>query len=125
MRFKMLLILYLFALLLMVIVPLGGLNKTLTDTFVFKLRLDYLAHVLVFMPFVVLWRQGFPRHSLWIIMGIGVVLAVGLEGLQYLLSYRVWNMKDAAGNVFGAGIGVWGLGVGIRAKGFCGVERKL
>ena len=31
----------------------------------------------------------------------GLALAVGLEGVQYLLPYRAWNMNDAIGNRVG------------------------
>jgi glycopeptide antibiotics resistance protein len=109
MKFRILLILYLLALLVMVTVPLG--TTILSDTFVFELRLDYLMHVLAFAPLVVLWRLGFPGHSLWKIMGVGVVLAVGLEGVQYLLPYRSWNVNDAVGNMIGVGVGYWVLGI--------------
>ncbi|MCA1786287.1 MAG: VanZ family protein [Desulfobacteraceae bacterium] len=112
MKFKTFLGLYLVFLVVMVLVPLGELNTTLSDTFVFELRLDYLVHVLVFAPVVVLWKLGFPRHSMWVIMGVGVVLAVGLEGVQYLLPYRSWNVNDAVGNVVGVVLG--GAGSGLR-----------
>jgi glycopeptide antibiotics resistance protein len=112
MRFKGLLGLYLVFLVVMVVVPLGELNTTLSDTFVFELRLDYLVHALVFVPVVVLWKLGFPGHSLWKIAGVGMVLAVGLEGVQYFLPYRSWNVNDAVGNVIGVGIGFLVLGVG-------------
>jgi len=32
----------------------------------------------------------------------GLALAVGLEGAQYLLPYRAWNVNDAIGNGVGA-----------------------
>lgn len=82
--------------------PLGGLNTTLTHTTVIHLRLDYLLHVLILAPLAPLWRLGFPRHSLWLIIPPGLALAVGLEGVQYLLPYRAWNVNDAIGN----GVGV-------------------
>lgn len=110
MKYRILLILYLLALLVMVTVPLEGVNTTMSDTFVFELRLDYLVHVVAFAPLVVLWRLGFPGHSVWMIMVAGVVLAVGLEGVQYLLPYRSWNVNDAVGNMIGVGIGCLVLG---------------
>ncbi len=60
MKFRKLLTLYLMALLVMVTVPLGN---ALNDIFIFELRLDYLVHVLVFTPVVVLWRLGFPAFG--------------------------------------------------------------
>ena len=65
-------VLYLPTLFLMTAAPLGGLKTTLTHTTVIHLRLDYLLHALMFMPLAPLWRLGFPRHPLWLI-----ILAVG------------------------------------------------
>jgi glycopeptide antibiotics resistance protein len=111
MKFKGLLGLYLVFLVVMVVVPLGELNTTLSDTLVLELRLDYLVHALVFVPVVVLWKLGFPGQSLWKIVGVGMVLAVGLEGVQYFLPYRSWNVNDAVGNMCGVGIGWLVLGI--------------
>ncbi|MCF8077211.1 MAG: hypothetical protein K9K87_13740, partial [Desulfotignum sp.] len=69
MKYRWVLFTYLAFLVVMVVVPLGELNATLSDTFVFELRLDYLVHVVVFAPVVVLWRLGFPGHSVWKIAG--------------------------------------------------------
>lgn len=101
------LVLYLLGLFLMVLVPLSGLNGTLANTSVLQLRLDYLVHGLAFAPLVVLWRLGFPGHRLWLSIAAGLVLAVGLEGIQHALPYRAWNVNDAIGNVTGlvAGVG--------------------
>ena len=74
----------------------------LTHTTVIHLRLDYLLHARMFMPLAPLWRLGFPRHSLRRIIPAGLALAIGLEGVQYLLPYRAWNVNDAIGN--GAGV---------------------
>lgn len=102
---KTILYLYITGLVLMCTAPLGWLNKVLIENYVFQMRLDYLLHGLVFVPLVVLWRLGFPRHPFWVIMVLCVVLAAGLEGVQYLLPYRVWNINDAAGNMTGVVLG--------------------
>jgi glycopeptide antibiotics resistance protein len=111
MKYQYLLFLYLAVLVVMVVVPLGELNAALSDTSVLSLRLDYLGHVVLFAPLVVLWRLGFPGHSVWKIAAAGVLLAVGLEGVQYVLPYRNWNVNDAVGNGFGVGIGCLVLGI--------------
>ena len=74
----------------------------LTHATVIHLRLDYLPHALMFMPLAPLRRLGFPRHSLRLVIPAGLALAIGLEGVQYLLPYRAWNVNDAIGN--GAGV---------------------
>ncbi|NDY74112.1 hypothetical protein DO021_12775 [Desulfobacter hydrogenophilus] len=105
MRLRTLLGLYLVFLVVMVVVPLGELNTTLTDTFVFELRLDYLVHGLVFLPVPVLWCLGFPGHPIWAVVLVSLALAVGLEGVQYLLPWRAWNVNDAIGNSAGLILG--------------------
>ena len=57
----------------------------LTHTTVIHLRLDCLPNALMFMPLDPLWRLGFPRHPLRLIIPAGLALAIGLEGVQYLL----------------------------------------
>jgi glycopeptide antibiotics resistance protein len=111
MRYRVLFGVYFFVLVVLVVVPLDGLEVSLADVFVLELRLDYLLHLLVFMPLMVLWRLGFPRHSVWVIMGTGLLLAVGLEWIQYLLPYRSWNVNDAVANMAGVGLGCLVLGI--------------
>ena len=111
MIFKNLLILYLIAVFLMVIAPLGGFATTLNSITVISLRLDYLLHALMFFPLMVLWRLGFPYHPLWLILVGGFSMAIGMEGLQYLLPYRAYNVNDMLGN--GAGILMGCLLVGL------------
>ena len=105
MKYRFLLFVYLAILVVMVVVPLGALNTMLSDTFVLRLRLDYLVHALMFLPLLVLWRLSFARHPLWLIILTGLTLAAGLEGIQYLLPYRAWNVNDALGNAVGVVLG--------------------
>lgn len=105
MKYRSILFLYLGFLVVMGVVPLGALNTTLSDTFVLELRLDHLLHALMFAPLAVLWRLGFPGHSMWRIALAGMLLAVGLEGVQYVLPYRSWNVNDIVGNIVGLGLG--------------------
>jgi glycopeptide antibiotics resistance protein len=72
---------------------------------VLQFRLDYLVHVVMFAPLVVLWRMVFPRHPWWVALGTGLGLAAGLEGIQYVLSYRSWNVNDMIGNMIGILLG--------------------
>jgi glycopeptide antibiotics resistance protein len=79
----------------------AGINRVT----VLQFRLDYLVHVVMFAPLVVLWRLVFPRHSWWVVFGTGLGLAAGLEGLQCGLSYRSWNVNDMIANMIGILLG--------------------
>lgn len=89
----------------MVIAPLGGFVSTLNNITVISLRLDYLLHALMFFPLMVLWCLGFPNHPLWLILACGILIGAGMEGLQYLLPYRAYNVNDMLGNAAGALMG--------------------
>ena len=39
-----------------------------------------------------------------------MMLALGLEGVQYWLPHRAWNVNDVMGNLMGVGIGCLVLG---------------
>jgi hypothetical protein len=110
--------LYIFIIFILHVIPLGDGG---TDRFdLGPLRADYLLHTLIFLPwmfFVVSAKsqavsaerqaQGGKRRAVskkriflgW--MGLGIALAVGVEGLQYWLDYRAFNPLDAAFNVLG------------------------
>ncbi len=103
--YKNLLILYLIAVFLMVIAPLGGFSTALNNITVISFRLDYLLHALMFLPLMVLWHLGFPHHPLWLILVGGILIAASMEGLQYLLPYRAYNVNDMLGNGAGALMG--------------------
>ncbi len=79
----------------------AGINRVT----VLQFRLDYLVHVVMFAPLVVLWRLVFPRHSWWVVFGTGLGLAAGLEGLQCGMSYRSWNVNDMIANMIGILLG--------------------
>ena len=69
----------------------------------FKFRLDYLAHILAFMPWAV-WGYLLKKRKLkWFIWGI--VLAMLMEGLHYFVPYRVFNVVDLIANLFGVLLG--------------------
>ncbi len=78
---------------------------------VLDVRLDYLLHALVFMPWgVLVWlgfdinfRQATGKTFLWILAGI--VFASVAEYIQYYLPYRAFNINDVAGNVSGILLG--------------------
>ncbi len=98
------------------VAPLGG--GGLDSMTLGPVRADYLLHVLLFLPWVVLkcvrlgkgsrWRVewagiGAGGAAAWMATGIG--LAVAGEGVQYWLPYRGFNPMDMIFNGVGVVLG--------------------
>jgi len=114
MRYKNLLGGYLLVQTLLVVVPLAGLNVSLADIFVLKLRLDCLLHMIAFLPLVALLHLGFPQYSVRVVFGTGLTLAVMLEGVHFFLPYRSFDINDAAWNMIGVSVGYVGYWLKFR-----------
>jgi hypothetical protein len=119
--------LYIFIIFILHIIPLG---EGGTDRFdLGPIRADYLLHTLVFLPWMFFAgsaeskEQGGKRGAVsgkrmflgW--MGLGILLAVGVEGLQYWLDYRAFNPMDAAFNILGVVVGGIAMSASRFAKG--------
>ncbi len=96
---------YLMTLVVVTLIPLGGMSTSMSDTDIAGLRLDYLVHALVFIPFVPLWKLVRSRTSLWLILVAGILVAAAAEGSHYILPYRGYNILDLLANVSGVIIG--------------------
>jgi glycopeptide antibiotics resistance protein len=73
-------------------------------------RADYLAHIVMFIPFVMLWRWRWALRNhtkAWLpaSMTAGVLLAASSEAIQWLLPWRVFNPIDLLANMAGVGAG--------------------
>lgn len=106
-----LLIIYSLIIILLAVLPINGSGSFLNDNYIVTIRLDYVAHFAIFIPWMVISRifcHRTGRRSVlqilpWI--GIGLALAILTEGVQYLLPYRAFNINDLIANVIGVGIG--------------------
>jgi len=103
---KIVLTAYVVGMLLLVSLPLNDAGSSfLTDTYVVKIRLDYLAHVILFLPFLFMVKQAYSKRF-YLIFLAGLVFAGLCEGMQYLLPYRSFNVNDLMANMIGIVIGV-------------------
>lgn len=87
----------------------GSDGRQLSDKKVFSLRLDYLVHISIFLPFACIWLLGKKRGVRWFerfealkLSLIVFVAAIGFELLQKFTSWRTFNWVDMAYNVIGA-----------------------
>ncbi|GAB3279125.1 hypothetical protein GCM10027347_53690 [Larkinella harenae] len=99
--------------LLVVMLPLNGDGQHLgkiNDNYVLQIRLDYLAHFLLFVPWVVLLAYGYRiphRGSIWIGLSYvpALTFALSCELLQRFLPYRTFNVNDLVANFLGVTLG--------------------
>lgn len=116
-RTKYLFWLWLILLLLLNVLPIylgsGSNSQGLSGKKLFSLRLDYLIHISVFLPFAGIWllgkRQGvrwFERNEALKFSLIVFVAAIGFELLQQFTPWRAFNWVDMAYNVIGAACSV-------------------
>jgi len=105
---RALFVIYFVALVVVTVIPLGGVSTSLSGTEVLSLRMDYLLHALVFLPLVTLWKLSKPAHPLWVIIVAGIGLAALAEISHIWIPYRAYNINDLIGNALGALLG-WPL----------------
>ena len=109
---------YLLALLLLTVIPLNTIDggSSINDRQVMNVRGDYWLHVLAYIPLPLLMGVSIQKKlnvraintkNNWIkVILYSLILAVGLEFFQLLLSYRTFNINDLAGNTGGVLLGL-------------------
>jgi glycopeptide antibiotics resistance protein len=78
-------------------------EKMNTEGINFKFRLDYIAHILAFMPWMVWGHVMKFKKTKWLVFGI--LFAIIMEGLHYFVPYRVFNIVDLLSNIVGVVLG--------------------
>ena len=111
--FRILFLFYCLTLFLLAILPINGVSSPLNHIFIVNIRLDYLFHSLVFIPWMLLISFAFANGNrnkrlsyilLWI--SYGLLTAIITEGIQYFIPYRSFNMNDLLANLIGVAIGI-------------------
>jgi len=96
---------YITLILILVILPLNSTGYIIHDTYVVEIRLDYLLHSLLFIPWVFLFKKAANTNIILTII-LGWVFGCFAEGLQYFLPYRAFNINDLLANLIGVVIGL-------------------
>ncbi len=115
---KFIAISYILLLFILSVLPINGKESAVNGTYVFQLRLDYLIHILLFLPWMTILlfnsREASTnfflfRPLIWLILGF--VLVIATEGVQYFIPYRAFNSRDLFSNSLGliAGVGLYAL----------------
>lgn len=97
-------IIYVAALILLNIVPLGC-TEEVHQEYILGFRADYLVHTLFFLPWTWLCCTNDKKSKQRIWLWVGVVLAISVEGAQYFIPYRGFNFYDMGLNVIGLFMG--------------------
>jgi len=102
---------YTVMLLLLAILPINSAGATINHTYIVSIRLDYLLHFSIFLPWMfLLWkmlgvsfRSNFHQSLYYIFLGL--LFAFANEAVQYLLPYRAFNINDLFANSLGVMLG--------------------
>ncbi|MFZ4707308.1 MAG: VanZ family protein [Bacteroidales bacterium] len=99
---------YLLCLILAAVLPINSGSSSLNNTFIIHIRLDYLAHAILFIPWILLYVLTFRPANLFdkfTMIGAGLLMAFATEGVQYFLAYRSYNINDLLSNFLGVLLG--------------------
>ena len=102
---------YFTAIILLIVLPINrpGSKIYLNDIMIVKIRGDYMAHALIFIPWAFFMTT--MRQPLWLWLLLGLLFSTGTELLQYLLPYRRFNINDLISNSLGIVIGMMAVQV--------------
>ena len=99
---------YLLFLVLAAVLPINSGSSSLNNTFIIHIRLDYLLHAILFIPWAFLYLLTF-RPVKWngklMMVAAGLLMAFATEGVQYFLTYRSYNINDLLSNFLGVVLG--------------------
>jgi len=102
---------YTIILVLLAVLPINGSESTINNTYVVSIRLDYLLHCLVYIPWMFLlgWMtEATIKKKAGTVLSyvlIAFVFAFVNEGIQYFLPYRAYNINDLLANGLGVLLG--------------------
>lgn len=102
---------YTILLFLVAILPINSAGASINHTFIVSIRLDYLLHFAIFLPWMFLMRMysgvnfqdSMVKSLLWIFGAL--IFAMFTEMVQYGLPYRAFNINDLLSNGFGVLLG--------------------
>ncbi|MGI9822611.1 VanZ family protein [Agromyces sp. Marseille-Q5079] len=78
--------------------------------------LEFLANIVLFVPFGVLVPVVFPGLRPWMVVALGLLTSAGIELVQFVLPTRFPTVSDVVANTLGALIGcLWVAAVSRRA----------
>lgn len=110
--YKKLFWVYTVILILLSVLPINGSGSAINHTFIISIRLDYLLHFVVYLPWMFFLRKmtglTFAKElkQVLTLMMIAILFAFANEAMQYFLPYRAFNINDLLANGFGVLLGM-------------------
>lgn len=94
-------------LLFLVLLPINNKESSINHTYFLKLRMDYILHSILFLPWMLLKPKNaiISKTNVW--LSVGLVFAAFSEGIQYFVPYRAFNLNDLIANCIGIVIGIF------------------
>lgn len=102
---------YLVIILLLTLLPLNGNDSKLNHIYIVEIRLDYLAHLALYLPIGFLVRAYLQHRSiaslkLFVLSTIAsLVFASGMEYVQFFTTWWSFNINDLIANNMGVLLG--------------------
>ncbi|MFU8844551.1 MAG: VanZ family protein [Bacteroidales bacterium] len=110
-HYRILFYTYTIIVLLLAVLPLSNSVVVINNIYVISIRMDYILHFVIFMPWVFLLRmvsnwsfKTVPVKTLALILA-GLLFASSTELVQYFLAYRAFNINDLIANNLGVLLG--------------------
>lgn len=103
-RLRLVAILYITILIVLALVPISTKKVFHLPNLSIQFRLDYIIHVIIYLPCIYLMRFGFG-YSLFYAIVFSMLLGSFTEGIQYWLPYRTFNINDFIANKIGVFVG--------------------
>lgn len=102
---------YTILLVLVAVLPLNSGDDALNNMYVVSIRMDYILHFVIFLPWVYLLRmvsnktfKTAPYKTVMLIL-LGLLFSASTELVQYFLTYRAFNINDLIANGLGVVLG--------------------
>lgn len=109
---------YFLFLILITVLPLNT-KSELNHVTILQFRGDYFLHAVLFFPFLPLAWSGRQELTIflrkWVLPSL--LTAAMIEGLQYFIPYRAFNVNDILANFAGITLGTAALIIKQRYKG--------
>jgi len=98
---KIIFSIYILIILLLVLLPINGKGSKINHTYILTLRLDYIFHTFLFLPWMFLnpMKTIQIKTKAWLI--VGLLFASFTECIQYVVPYRAFNVNDMLANSMG------------------------